>query len=71
MTCKIRRRAKRLYRLPDLKALREYEDELAENSGYDYDGLEQIRRVMRGVAPERVDYGDRQRGGTSDDEIVL
>lgn len=66
-----RRRTKRPYRLPDLKDLREYEEELGENSGYDYDGLEEIRRVMRGVSPERVDYGDRQRGGTSEDEITL
>ena len=66
-----RKQAKRPYQLPDLKAIREYEDELAESSSYDYDGLEEVRRVMRRVAPERVDYGDRQRGGTPDDEIVL
>ena len=66
-----RRQTKRLNQLPDLKAIREHEDELAESSSYDYDGLEAIRRVMRGVSPERVDYGDRQRGGTPEDEIVL
>lgn len=66
-----RRRTKRLYQLPDLKAIREHEDELAESSGYDYDGLEEVRRIMRRVSPERVDYGDRQRGGAPDDEIVL
>ena len=66
-----RRQTKRPYQLPDLKAIREHEDELAESSGYDYDGLEVVRRVMISVAPERVDYGDRQRGGTSEDEIVL
>ena len=71
MIRKNRQRIKRPYRLPDLKALREYEDELAESSDYNYDGLEEIRRIMRRVSPERVDYGDRQRGGTSEDEIVL
>lgn len=71
MTRKTRQRIKRPYRLPDLKALREYEDELGESSGYDYDGSEAVRRAMRSVAPERVEYGDRQRGETTEDEIVL
>ena len=58
-----RSRRKPLYRLPDLKEIRDHEKELAEESDYDYDGLGQFRTLMRRISPERVDHGDEQRTG--------